>query len=244
MKILAMSPNLSSQVHAALVAEIAEGRLTPGARIIQEQIAQRLGVSRQPVQQALLLLRDQGVLDDAPRRGLIVAPIDPDHVRHMYDIRAMVEGLAFRRAAEHSAPLAQRLGASLLREGRKAVEEGSTPKLIAADLAFHRLIHELSRNPLISPTLNTQWTCIQRVMGEVLMRDETPDSIWAQHEEMLDAVIAADGDAAERLARDHITRAADIAIERLNRVPGATVVQRSRITRSTRPSGFAADPPG
>jgi len=94
MKILAMSPSLSTQVHTALVAEIAEGHLKPGERIIQERIAQRLGVSRQPVQQALLLLRDQGVLDDAPRRGLIVAPIDPDHVRNMYDIRAMIEGLA------------------------------------------------------------------------------------------------------------------------------------------------------
>ncbi|MDM0117776.1 GntR family transcriptional regulator [Variovorax sp. J22R133] len=241
MKILAMSPNLSSQVHAALVAEIAQGHLKPGARIIQEQIAQRLGVSRQPVQQALLLLRDQGVLDDAPRRGLIVAPIDPDHVRNMYDIRAVIEGLAFRRAAECNAPFARRLGVALLRDGREAIGKGSATALIAADLAFHRLIHELSRNPLISPTLNTQWTCIQRVMGEVLLREESPETIWAQHEAMLDAVIAADGDAAERLAREHITHAAAIAIERLTQARRPAVVQRGRATSARHPAGFAID---
>ncbi|MEJ8824889.1 GntR family transcriptional regulator [Variovorax humicola] len=231
MKILAMPPNLSSQVHAELVAEIAQGHLKPGTRIIQEEIAQRLGVSRQPVQQALMLLRDQGVLDDAPRRGLIVAPINPDQVRHMYDIRAMIEGLAFRRAAETNAPLAGRLGAGLLRDGREAVEKGSATALIAADLGFHHMIHELSGNPLISPTLKVQWTCIQRVMGEVLMRDESPGRIWAQHEEMLDAVIAADGDAAERLARAHITRAADIAIERLSEAFHAAPGKNGHATR-------------
>ena len=231
MNVLTITPNLASRVHEALVAEIAQGHLKPGARIIQEDIAQRLGVSRQPVQQALLLLRDQGVLDDAPRRGLMVAPMDPDHVRNMYDIRAMVEGLAFRRAAECNAPLARRLGVALLRDGRDAVASGSVAALIAADLAFHRMIHELSRNPLISPTLNAQWTCMQRVMGEVLMRDETPIAIWAQHEAMLDAVIAADGDAAESLTRAHITRAAAIAVDRLTWAPRSAVAQRGRATR-------------
>ena len=182
-----------------------------------------------------MLLRDQGVLDDAPGRGLIVAPMDPDHVRNMYDIRAMIEGLAFRRAAECNAPLARRLGATLLRSGREAAGAGSITALIAADLAFHRFIHDLSRNPLIAPTLDAQWTCMQRVMGEVLMRNETPAAIWAQHEAMLDAVIAADGDAAERLAREHITQAAEIAIERLPQVPHQALSQGGRPTRFAPP---------
>ena len=72
------------QVHKAILADIAGGRLPPGGRIIQEQLAQELGVSRQPVQQALTLLRKEGVLSDAPGRGLQVAPLNLDHVRHMY----------------------------------------------------------------------------------------------------------------------------------------------------------------
>lgn len=74
MKILSVQPNLVEQVHEAILLEISSGKLAPGTRIIQEQIAAELGVSRQPIQQALLLLRNQGLLRDAPGRGLIVAP--------------------------------------------------------------------------------------------------------------------------------------------------------------------------
>jgi DNA-binding GntR family transcriptional regulator len=206
MKIIATQPKLVAQVQEALVAEIAQGKLKPGERIIQEQIAQVLGVSRQPVQQALALLRNQGVLHDAPGRGLIVAPMDPDYVRNMYDIRAMMEGLAFRRAAELNAACSRKLGPTLIQKGWGAVASGSVAALIAADLSFHGIVHQLSRNPLIAPMMEAQWTYTQRVMGEVLIRDETPREIWSEHESMLDAVMAGDGDAAERLARQHIER--------------------------------------
>ena len=66
MKVIATQPKLVEQVHEAIVSDISAGKLKPGERIIQEQIAQVLGVSRQPVQQALLLLRNQGLLRDAP----------------------------------------------------------------------------------------------------------------------------------------------------------------------------------
>ena len=79
MKVFSTQPKLVEQVHEALVSESSARKLKPGERIIQEQIAQVLGVSRQPVQQALLL-RNQGLLRDALGRGLIVASIDLDQV--------------------------------------------------------------------------------------------------------------------------------------------------------------------
>jgi DNA-binding GntR family transcriptional regulator len=115
MKTLSTQPNLVEQVRDAILEEVTSGKLSPGDRIIQEQIAQALGVSRQPVQQALMLLRNQGVLQDAPGRGLIVAPLDPEHVQHMYDMRAVIEGLAARRAAEQGAERAAKAGPALAR---------------------------------------------------------------------------------------------------------------------------------
>jgi len=215
MKTLPTQPNLTEQVYDAIVADIVEGKLRPGERIIQEQIAELLGVSRQPVQQALLLLRNQGLLHDGPGRGLIVAPIDLAHVRHIYDVRAVLEGLAFRKAAVINSERARRLGPSLLDKGRDAVARGSVAGMVAADMTLHSFIYELADNPLIGPILQAQWTYTQRVMGEVLMRDETPRNIWDQHERMIDAVIAADGDEAERLAREHILESADFMIGRL-----------------------------
>ncbi len=215
MRVIATQPKLVEQVHEAIVSEISAGKLRPGERIIQEQIAQLLGVSRQPVQQALLLLRTQGVLRDAPGRGLIVAPLDLDQVGNIYEVRAVMEGLAFRKAAERNAERAKKQGPALIQSGRKAVAGGSVAAMIAADLKFHDLVYRLSENPLIAPTMEAQWTYTQRVMGEVLMRDELPRDLWDQHEAMLNAVMAGDGASAEALARQHITQAAAIMINRL-----------------------------
>ena len=217
MKTLAATPTLVQQVQDAILAEIASGKLQPGARVIQEQLAAELGVSRQPVQQALVVLRNLGVLHDAPGRGLQVAPLDLEHVRHMYDVRAVIEGLAFRKAAERNPQLAKARGPALIRAGRKAVAAGSVADMVAADMAFHDFIYAMSENPLVSPAMETHWTNTQRVMGEVLMRDEKPRDIWDQHEALLEAVIAGDGARAERLARRHIEQAADFMIERLRR---------------------------
>ncbi len=225
MKVLSAQPNLVEQVHDAILAEIASGKLAPGDRLVQEQLAQALGVSRQPVQQALTLLLNQGVLSDAPGRRLIVAPLDPEHVRHMYDMRAVIEGLACRRAAEHNADRAARLGPALIEAGRKAVASGSVPKMIAADMRFHEFIYVLSGNPLVAPALATYLTYTQRVMGEVLTRDEKPRDIWNQDSEILDAIVAGHGQRAEALACAHITQAAAFMVARMRGQPAVPAGQ-------------------
>lgn len=217
MKILAAQPKLVELVQDAILTEIASGRLPPGSRIIQEQLAHELGVSRQPVQQALLVLRNLGVLREAPGRGLQVAPLDPDHVRNMYDMRAVIEGLAFRKAAERNPERAAREGRGYIERGREAVAQGDVARMIEADMAFHAFIYELAANPLIGPAMETHWTNTQRVMGEVLMRDERPRDIWDQHEALLAAIMARDGRKAEKLAREHIQQAADFMLQRLER---------------------------
>ncbi|MEY4252585.1 MAG: hypothetical protein RLZZ566_55 [Pseudomonadota bacterium] len=216
MKILSVQPNLVEQVHEAILLEISVGKLTPGTRIIQEQIASELGVSRQPVQQALLLLRNQGLLRDAPGRGLIVAPLDPDHIRQMYEVRAVLEGLAFRKAATNNAETARSQGPLLIKQGRQAVKSGQVPQLINADMAFHHFVYGLSDNLLVAPTMDAHWTYTQRVMGEVLMRDEKPRDIWDQHEDLLQSVVDGDPVAAEQKARQHIMETANFIIERLS----------------------------
>ncbi len=215
MRQLDTSPKLVERVHAAVLAEIASGNLGPGERIIQEQIAQKLGVSRQPVQQALLLLRNQRVLSDAPGRGLLVAALDLAYVRNMYDMRAVIEGLAFRQAALVNAERAAVEGPAHIQAGQSAVTDGSVPGMIAADMAFHEFVYELSENPLIPPAMDSHWIQAQRVMGEVFKRDDQPRNIWDQHAVLLECVIAGDGDKAERLAREHILQAADFMLSRL-----------------------------
>lgn len=215
MKPIQTQPNLAKQVEEAILDEITSGRLGPGSRVIQEQIAKDLGVSRQPVQQALHILRSQGILRDAPGRGLEVVPVDLVYVRNMYDIRSVIEGLACREAALRNSSLALERGAKIIAEGKDAVNRNAYTDMIACDMAFHSLIYELSGNPLIPATMETHWTTAQRVMGEVLHSDEEPRDIWQQHEEILQTIASGDADKAEALARMHISRAANYMIERL-----------------------------
>jgi DNA-binding GntR family transcriptional regulator len=133
----------------------------------------------------------------------------------MYDIRAVMEGLACRKAAEKNAERARRQGPQIVESGRKAVQSGSTARMIAADIRFHQFVYELSGNPMIAPAMETHWSYTGRVMGEVLTRDERPRDIWDQHERILDAIGRGDGQAAEELVRSHITQAADFMIARL-----------------------------
>jgi len=215
MKTISLQPNLVDQVKDALLEEITSGKLSPGERIIQEQIALALGVSRQPVQQALLLLRNQGVLKDAGGRGLIVAPLDADHVAHIYEMRAVIEGLACRLAATHRAERARKQGSLIIEAGRKAVASGSIPKMIAADIKFHELLYSLSGNPLIGPAMATHLTYTQRVMGEVLIEDQEPRDIWDQHEKILEAISKGKADLAEKCAKEHLTHASQYMVSRL-----------------------------
>lgn len=222
MKPLSTQPNLVDQVRDAILQEIATGALPPGERVVQERIAESLGVSRQPVQQALALLLSQGVLRDAPGRRLIVAPLDSQYIRQIYDMRAVIEGLAFAQAARGSSERAARQGPACIEAGRKAVASGSVARMIAADMKFHAFIHELSGNSLIVPTLAPHLTYMQRVMGQVLNRDHKPRDVWEEHEQMLAAVARGDADSAEALARAHVTAAADFMIARLEEARAST----------------------
>ena len=215
MKILETQPKLVEQVYNAILQEIALGHFRDDERIIQEQIAQELGVSRQPVQQALVLLKNQGVLRGAPGRGLQVAPMDPEFVRQMYDIRAVMEGLAFRKAAENFKPSAKARGEQLLAQGRAAVASDSVRDLISADMAFHSFIYDLSNNALIGPAMETQWINTQRVMGSVLLSADKPRDIWDEHEKMFQLVASGKAEEVEALARQHIKQAAAFMIEQL-----------------------------
>jgi DNA-binding GntR family transcriptional regulator len=229
-------PTLVEQVVNAIVSEIVDGDLPANSRLIQDELARAYGVSRQPVQQALLLLRDRGMVREAPGRGLIVSPLDIDFVRNLYEVRALLDGLAARLAAERGSERAREEGQAYLDAGQAAVESGSLNEQIEADMRFHGFINELSGNPLIGETTAPHWPYLRRVMGEVLRDDEQmPQSILGEHVAILDAIIAGNGAKAESLSRDHISRAAKIFVQRLEaQMAASEEEQRQRPTRRIR----------
>jgi DNA-binding GntR family transcriptional regulator len=206
---LALHLPLADRVYSAILDAICDGELAPGQRITQDELAARLDVSRQPVLQALRLLKTQGFVRDSQRRGVVVATLDPAFIAHLCELRSALDGMACHAAARRGQADAKLWGPKLIAEGRAAVRSGSVPDMIAADMRFHLFLHELSGNPLIAETAALHWQHIRRVMGGSLRRRYLEwRGIWDEHAAILDAVMRGDADAAERAARRHAEAAA------------------------------------
>lgn len=205
-------------VYKAILMEVTEGRLAAEARLIQDELAQAYGVSRQPVQQALLLLRDHGIVLEAPRRGFVVAPLSVERVRHQYQVRTALDGMASRLAAENGRDQAADEGPAVLELGRLALESGSIRRMIDADTLFHTFVTEISGNPLIIEMMVPHYSNMERVMAAVLREDTgMPEVIRSQHAGILHAIVAGDGDGAEQLAREHVEQAAAKVLDSLQK---------------------------
>lgn len=187
------------EVYKALHDAISDGTLAPGARITQEELAEQLNVSRSPVLQALRLLKHDGLLQDAPGRGLVVAPLDPTWIGHLYQVRGALDALAARLAAARRA----RIPETLIRQGRAAAQGNDVKALIEADMAFHRAIYEASGNPLVLETATLHWTHLRRVMGAVLQRRAGRAGLWDEHDAMREAILRGDEALAAQLSEEH-----------------------------------------
>lgn len=215
MKSLNVSPSLTDQVYQSIVEEILEGRLVQGEHLVQEQLASKLGVSRQPIQQAMALLKADGIVQDVGRRGLRVAALSLEMISGHYDIRQVLDGYSARMAA--SAIASGRLNPadyqaefdSLFEDGAKAIEAQSVRDQIRHDEALHRLIYQMSGNPVLDHMAEPNWRYLRRVMAEVLRLAQPATSIWEQHRLIVDAVMAGDEDTAAEMAEDHVRKVAD-----------------------------------
>src|SRR5262245_28255060 len=107
-------PSLVARVHRAIFDAICDGRLKPDEPLRQERLAEMLDVSRQPIHEALALLGRQGIVVEHGRRGVRVAPVDPQFVLQLYAVRGALEGLAAREAAARATPAARQAGKALV----------------------------------------------------------------------------------------------------------------------------------
>lgn len=197
------APDRVDQVYRALIDAISDGTLAPGQRVTQEDLAAQLAVSRQPVLQALRLLKKDGLIQDAPGRGVLVRPLDVDWMRQVYQVRGALDALA----AELAAARRYQLDPALIAQGREASQGSNVKAMMDADMGFHQAIYSASLNPLIAQSAQLHWCHLRRVMGAVLQSAQQRATVWDEHQAIADAIAVGDGKRAVALINHHSQQA-------------------------------------
>jgi DNA-binding GntR family transcriptional regulator len=219
-------PDLVDEVYKSLLDAICDGTLPPGSRITQEDIAEQMNVSRSPVLQALRLLKKDGLVQDAPGRGLLITELDPEWIGNLYQVRAALDTLAAQLAAERKADI----GAEIIAAGRRAARGKDVKAMVEADIAFHMAIYRASGNPLIVETTQMHWVHLRRVMGAVLQSAAQREAIWDEHEEIANAIKSGNVSLAVELSDGHAVLARQNLVSRLNEVLSSDITADRRRT--------------
>jgi DNA-binding GntR family transcriptional regulator len=207
--------DLVDQVYQAIRKQILSGTLNPKSPLRQEELAEQLGVSRQPVSHALVLLEREGLISDYGRKGKMVAPIVPEQLRNLYQVRGAIDGLAAYLCATRVNNEVRNLLNKLVDQGDAATGNGSIQSLALADIAFHRALYEQSGNPEIMRLADQSWSHMVRSMHQVLENQSLRSGIWDDHRAIAEAIIDGDPELARARATEHANSAGQMTYERL-----------------------------
>jgi DNA-binding GntR family transcriptional regulator len=190
--------------YALVLEAIDRGEYRPGDRLVEAELADRFGVSRTPIREALQRLETQGLLA-RDGRSLMVASLDHDQLGELYVLRAELEGLAARLAAQHAAPEEIRVLWEMVRRDRDLV--GSPGQLARANKRFHRQIHLASHNRYLIQQLEMVHRSMVMLSTTSLAAEGRGVQALGEHEEIVQAIEARQGAAAEAAIRAHISHA-------------------------------------
>jgi DNA-binding GntR family transcriptional regulator len=177
------------------------------------ELADRLGISRTPIREALGRLQHEGLVELLPRAGVRVTPVDVDEAIELYELREMLDGLAARLAATRAdAAALARLARSMTRMAR-CLGGGDANQWFTAHVAFHDEIFRASGNGRLGALSSVVHLSIRRFHPLLLKTPRRLPDAYGEHRAIAEAIVAHDADAAERLARAHIVNAREIVLK-------------------------------
>lgn len=200
--------DLSQPIYNRLKEMICSGELKQGEKIVQEKIAEELGVSRTPLMKALLALENEYLVESIPRRGMYLRVLDYKEIIDIYVCREALEGMAARLLAnKNDKAIVEQLKACFSPfVNQKIIDEQAYAE---ADEHFHSLLIQLTEN---APLDNIYFfsNIHDKVVGHGLVR--TPEETLEEHFDIIRAIEDGDGDKAETLARLHINQSKELLI--------------------------------
>ena len=210
---------LRDWVFECLRTSIVSGDLAPGQRIVEADLAKQLEVSKSPVREAILQLKQDGLVMDAPKgRGVVVAPLKPSDVREIYAVREALEGIAVRALA--TTPRPDRIAAiqAIVDRMRQALADGDLRRQFDLDVDFHTSLCSAAGNRRLHDLFSGLRPDIQRIFlfavnAMTLEGPDDPTQALDEHDQIIRAIAAGDADlAAKNLATHFEGRAQRISL--------------------------------
>jgi DNA-binding GntR family transcriptional regulator len=189
---------VADEIHAL----ITSGELKPGERLVEDRLAAELGVSRNPVREAIRLLEATGLVEVRPRRGAYVITVDTNDLIEVLQIRSVVEGWAAAEAAKHRTPEDIEAIRRWIREGRQATKEGNVVRSAECHRLFHVEIERLARNRRLAEVTEPLRNRTELVFS--LLLEQRGNVTWSEHEQICTAIEAGDPDRARQAVGDHL----------------------------------------
>ncbi|MGH2461795.1 MAG: GntR family transcriptional regulator [Chloroflexota bacterium] len=199
---------LRDWVFECLRTSIVSGDLAPGQRIVEADLAKQLDVSKSPVREAILQLKQDGLVIDAPKgRGVVVAPLKPSDVREIYSVREALEGLAVRVLAADPRPDHLATLRGIVDKMRQALAEGEIRQQFELDVEFHTSLCAATGNRRLQDLFSSLRPDLQRIFlflvnAGAVEGEDSAEQALAEHEGLVQAIADGEGDlAAARMSR-------------------------------------------
>lgn len=191
-------------VYRRLLDEIRNGALPPGARLREIELAERMGISRTPVREAIRQLESDGLVTHLPRQGATIRSLDHAEVVELYEMRAVLEGTAARLAARAASDIEI---AELVALNDELAQTPAGAQAREINRIFHRTLIEAARNRFLIKAMSAlQKTLL--ILGPTTLADPTrAEAAVAEHGAVLVALMARDGAGAEAAMRAHVEAA-------------------------------------
>jgi len=192
---------------------ILDGELAPGEKINQPLIAEKMGVSRGPVREALGQLEEEGLLRNIPYKGTFVTDITPNYIDELYSIRRVLEVFAARRMIEHANPEILQKAKAIVAEMNWAANAQDVDRLTALDLDFHSLICQGAEHTLLTQMWKSIQVGVRRCLALRHRIYSNPIDIIGSHPDILVAFETKDAERASQLLDQHIKEAGELLRE-------------------------------
>ncbi len=205
------SRSSAAEAYELLLSDIEDGKLPPGTRLREAELAERLAISRTPVREALKRLELQGLVAHELHHGAVVAALEYGQVTEMYALREVLEGTAARLAAQHATAVEVGVLERMVETDRGLVAQ---PWLLAqTNRRFHQQLRDTASNRYLSKALEALRLSLALLAGTTLGAPGRAAQSVEEHGAIVARIAAQDPDGAEQAARQHILNAFRTRVE-------------------------------